>query len=711
MATKPRRITKNDVKDVADFIKEEHKRRKNLKYRKDHEAIWKEVDRMIAMKAEEGKVASGDPQEDWEANIELGSLADASEIITEDVMRILFPSDRDFFRPHANIDADLDPETGLPSIDLTKQKKVDGILKSLMAQQHTDFGLRYRVELSVKEALHHGSFVAICRWEEQRQFAGGMVKKIGAPAWIPYSMWNCYPDDSPSVIGTNVTYDGSMIIEDEIPLRTAKEQGWMNMKEIESSAKADRKDHISVLHWYGDIYINRAGNDVIEVNNQHVIVAEGHFAMSETNDTPFSPIIYSGYERDDVQDPYYSSPLIKRAPTNKLATNCANKFVDALSLRTKPPIGYDANEPSFREGGGPRIAPGETYALRAGGSMKTIEVADPTWALQGVMLFKGEVEEGVGVDSTRKGTSASVEQTAFEVSKMDQKSEIRTVGFVGTMEHQGVKPFLYMQHELNKKRLRNYGFYNTQIETPDFLVLNKDDLNTYAKDVHFEVVGSKGVLGEERRRQGAMEVTAFFSSNELFAGRLNVKEIMQDSYRDVGVKDPERYLVFPEDDAQVQAIVQRYEATIQALQQELQKAQAQSLQMPLLKAKYSADLSAKEAQNIAMRSENKMLEEQIQLLNKSDAREKQMFAAEKRLLVLRDQIGDLILKAKAEGVEVKSQLMDGEQGRINEKEGDIGKLLQVIEADRAEREQTKNKVVQFIKSKGSEEARNLVEGL
>jgi len=709
LVVKKLKITKKDMENVATFIRDEKARRASNTFRLAHEKRWKEVDRMVAMEAEPLQTNRADPSEQWESNIELGSLADASEVITADVIRIVFPSDREFFKAHVKIETDLNPETGLPAVKRSQQQLADGIYKSLMTQQHTDFGLRYRIKLSIKEALHHGSFVAVARWETQSQFSGGKRKELGSCVWVPYSMWNCYPDDSPTVIGTNVTYDGTMIIEEEIPLKTALAQKWHNLDKVNTDALKGKKDHIKILHWYGDVFMKRNTNAGLLIPNQHVIISGDHFLFSDENETPYAPILYSGYERDNVLDPYYTSPLIKRAPSQKLATHCANKFIEAIDLRTLPPIGYDANEPTFRETGGPIIAPKETFPLRAGGQIKAIEVADPTWAFNGVQFFKGEVEEGTGVDVARKGVSSSTEQTAFEVSKIDQKSEVRTIDFVGTLENQGLKPFLYMQHEMNKQNLTAYGFFNTQIDTPDFLVLDKTDIKRYGNDCHFEVTGSKGVLGEERRRRGGFEVTSAFASNQLFASRLNVDEIMLDAYRDVGVKDPERYLE-PDtgEDPRIAEITQQAQEAVAQLQEELAQLQQKVDIIPMTEAKHQARLAAKEAQTIAFRSENKNLEEQIQLQSKADSREKQLFAAEKRLLVLLDRMGDMVLKARLQGaseIESNSRAVNAD---IDAKESEVAKLAQVIEAGREEQKGKSDRIIQYIQDKGSDEAKGLV---
>lgn len=723
MVAKTRRISKKDLETVAEFIKEEKKRRNKNSFRTRHEAIWKEVDRQIAMTPEgHGQNA---PREQWEPNIELGSLADASEIITDDVMRITFPSDRDWYQPHVNIteELEMDPETGLKVIDSDQQKLRDNVYKSLLTQQHGDFGLRHRVKLSIKEALHHGSFVAVCRWQKQKKFFGkGQLQEIGAPVWVPYSMWQAWPDDSPSIIGTNMTYEGGMIVEDKMPASVVLQQPWMNLDKIRDR-KNQKDPDITLTTWYGDVFIKRASDDGIFIPNQKVIIYEDWVLLAEENETSAPPVIYTGYERDDVRDPYYSSPLIKRSPTHKLATHCANKYVEAVDLRTKPPIGYDANEAAFRESGGPVLAPGEMFPLRSGGQMVPIEVADPSWALQGLQLFKGEVEEGVGVDAVRKGATAAVEQTAFEISKLDQRSEIRTIDFVATLEAQGLKRFLYMQHELNRKNLGVYGFYNTQLDTPDFVTASKTDINKWAKEVHFEIVGSKGVLGEERRRQGALEVTGFFGSSELFANHLNVKEIMQDAYRDVGIKDPERYLSFDDDDnPEADLIEAQAQQAVEMLEQQLSEAQEKLGEFVLLKEQHNAEKAKLVAEKATLGSENKLLEEQLQLVIKKGQAENQLLSIRERMLSEFKSIQDEIEASATKMLKTANETntstvinIDEQVGKLSDildaERQHIADLLQGLEVDKREREERAIKIKDFLKVNGTPEAQSFVDGL
>jgi len=222
---KKRKITKKDWDKVERFVTDEYESRKDLQFRKEHEAKWKEVDRQIAMNPMERKTPDGkDLPKSWHNVFELGELSKASEIIAADVMRIMFPNDN-WFECHVE-----NPEkiiTGIaremPKSRDAAQNMADGVLRSLMSQQHIDFGLRSRVELSVKEALHHGSFVAIPVFREEMLAKDGKIGSQGSPVWVPYSMWNSYPDPSPTIIPTGIFYTGSMIVVDYMMMaRTAQ---------------------------------------------------------------------------------------------------------------------------------------------------------------------------------------------------------------------------------------------------------------------------------------------------------------------------------------------------------------------------------------------------------------------------------------------------------------------------------------------------------
>ncbi len=600
-----KRITQENWDKVEAFVNDEHESRKTSETRKDHERIWTEVDRQIRMKPKTRVDTAGkeiDVKKDWHNAIELGELSTASEVIASDVMRIIFQSV--WFQPHAELKWPIDEETGLPKINDDKQEIADGLLRNLMVQQHKDFGLKARFRLSVKESLHHGGFCAEVRMEEQLLVReGSKIRKVAAPVWVPYSMWNTYPDPSPMVIGTNMFYTGNMILVEYLPYAKlkdyAKGDGWMTKRlaQVEKSKKGDGKD-VELVKFKGDIYIDRS-TDSIYLPNSEVILANGKLVYYAPAELDYPNVIYSGYERQDVRDPYYTSPIIKLSPTQQIASIVANKFLDGIALHVEPPIEYDSNDADYAANGGPVIAPGAKTGTRSvGAGMKALMVGDPNIALGGYTLTTQQMKEGLGVSANRSGVRQNDRETATAANLANQGAEVRTMEFVSQLEPQALMPFLYMQHDWNRRKMKEYDFYNDEMHTPDFMRATRKDIDA---NCHFEITGSRGLLGEEKRRTALKSSVAFFSGNPLFAGRLDPDTIIMDTFRDDGKKNPEEWVKAAEKGLppQVQQQMQQMGQMIQQLQGELQQAKSgeQAKLAKLQLDKYVAD----QDHDIAMR--------------------------------------------------------------------------------------------------------------
>lgn len=575
---KPRKVTKKDWDNVEKQVNEIYESRKSSSYRKSHEAKWKEVDRQVQMEPMIRVAADGKPVDTWRSALELGELSKASEIITSDVMRIVFPDH--WFSPTVRLDWPTDPKTGRQQYDEKKQKVANGLLRSLMEQQHSDFGLKARVRLSVKEALHHGSFVVKVRQESEMMVKDGdKVKTVKAPVWVPYSMWNAYPDPSPSVVGTNLFYNGSMILRDWVSLPKLKQmangEGWI--KERVEKVEADRKKgeegkDVELIEYIGDINIERKGDDVF-LPNSRVILANGTLVFYDTNELPYSNIIFAGYERQDVRDPYYTSPIIKQSPMQKWTTMNANAFSDASEMKVRPPVEYDSNDPDYVLSDGPDLTPGSKNPTRSvGKGMQALDIGQPDFALKAMQYGMQAMQEGLGVNAVRSGVANSDRQTATEVNKTAQGAEVRTIEFIGQLEQQGLKPFLYMQHDLNREHLEDYAFHNDEMHTPDFMIATRKDIQADAK---FEITGSKGILGEEQRAQRSMQATAFFAQTPGFMEKLKHEDIMLNAYRDAGEKSPEAFVKVGEagPDPKMQQMQQQMQEQMQEAQKAIAKKQ------------------------------------------------------------------------------------------------------------------------------------------
>jgi hypothetical protein len=577
---KPRRILERDFDAVEGFIKKEMKAREDNPFRREHELKWKEVDRQIAMNPMKKVSQDGRPiKGSWESALELGELSKASEIITADVMRIIFANDN-WLEAHVDLqnEGQIDPNTGQYVLPDGEQDKQDGLVRALFTQQHKDFGFKPRVRLSIKEALHHGSFVAEARWEEQMMNQGAKIKTVGAPVWQPYSMWNAYPDPSPSVIGTNLFYTGSMILVEYMKLSTLKamagKPGWManrikQVKKEEHKDKDNETQDVKLIRYLGDLTIERGDGDIF-LPNMKVILANGKLVFAEVNPLPYPAVIFSGYERQDIRDPYYTSPIIKQSPTHKFTTVMANEFVDSIRLKTKPPVEYDGNDPDYVSNGGPSLEPGSKSPTKSmGKGMKALEIGDPNAALSGMQFGIRQLQEGLGVSSLRQGSDSSDRQTATEAKIMEQGSEVRTIDFIGNIEGQALRPFLYMQHALNRQNLKEYVFYSNELNTPDIVRFTRDMLD---KDIHFDVVGAKGILGEKERQQQVSNVTVFASGSPLFAPLLKPNRILIDMYKDAGKKNPEEWVQTQEEGPQIPPEVQMQLQQMQQAMQEMQQA-------------------------------------------------------------------------------------------------------------------------------------------
>ena len=717
MAVKKRRITEKDWDLVAEHITKQLKNRKTAEKRKMHEKRWKEVDRQVYMEPVKRIPNNPNAENDWRSAMELGELSRASEILSADIRRFIFPTNKAWFDVHAEIDPLLDDTNGDQLIDIKEQKRIDNQTRAMMVQQHKDFGLKGRQDLSVKEALHHGGYVV--EVEEETMLGStpeGKIKELKAPVWIPHSMWNCYPDPTVCTKANNLFYPGAMIIVDtkqvtEIKAMTGK--GWIPKQLARLETPGNNKDS-EMIKWFGDITIPRKG-DEIYLPNVKIIVVDKKVVFYKPNELPFSCIIYNGYERLDVRDPYYISPLVKLSPTQKLASTMSNKLIDALDVAIEPPVVYDKNDPEMAANGGPDMSPqGKTGSSNPSG-VNVLQVGDPQAALAGVQFFLSELQKGTGVDSVRSGLTSGTEQTATEVERTRQGGQVRTVDFADKHELHGLRPFLYLQHTLNKKNLKNYGFYNPEMDAPDFERMGTKDL---PENIYFDVVGSKGLLEENERQIKTMAVTKF----ALEAGvKINTEEVIKEMYQDAGNKNPERFLQSNEEFKMPPEMEAQIKQMMQDAQQQIQELADENLKLKMQEDSRIAD-SQQKADHEELKSKNdkekidaeaelseKKLEDQKELTRYKIDKELEM---EKRKLQMQlrtnkqelsgadDDQEDMFDKEDRERAEIKE-----ETEAIKSETEEIKTAIESIEEEQKSREQERKQhnkaIVTYLRTKNN----------
>ena len=604
-----------DHDDIAQYINQEKKRRQDTDWRKKHESRWREVDRQIAMDPPAAIKEDKDNPDAWHNAIQLGDLTDASETITADILRLVFPTERKWFQPNIELKSGaVDAETGRgvpvpPEI----QREANGVLRSFMVQQHKDFGVRGRVKLALKEILHHGSVVATVDDQRMLKYEGGTrPQHLKAPVPEIHSMWNCYPDSSPSIHGTELFYGGSMIIVKSMPLSAALEMpGWINKDQLQANhKKKDLHDHIEIIEFYGDIFLKRHDGNVLFPNRKTTVSGQV-FLESKVNKTAYSPVIYTGYERDDVRDPYYTSPIVKRAPMGQFVTHMANNTMDAVDLKVKPPLQYDSTDNSLKANP-PQIYPGAQMPSRGGQAVSPIDVGDPATGLAAMQWGKQELQEGTTVNAIRKGVSPGTEQTATEVVKTEQRAEVREVEFSSSFESGFMLPYLTMQHDINVQGLEPYRFRNDEPHTPDFMRATKSDL---PKQVIFEVTGSRTILGEQERSQRFLQTATLVAQSEFTARETDWQEVSRQAWEDSKQKDPERFLRSSDRNAEIQAVTQDLTQQFEAQMQQVQQQVAQ-LQEQTQKATDEARKQTARAEQAALKAERAQLQvEQEQTKN------------------------------------------------------------------------------------------------
>ena len=645
---KKRRVMARDHEAIAGYISEEKERREKSKWREHHERRWAEIDRQVAMEPPIVIDQSDTQETDEYGNaIQLGDVSDSSEIFVADTLRLAMPTERKNFIPHVEITQKelkkfgLQPETdqyGEPiPVPPEIQRQVNGLLRNLMVQQQKDFGFRARAKLALKEIYHHGSTVCTVEWDRMPRYHDGTrVDSLKAPTLKVHSMWNCFPDPSPEVSSSEMFYRGSMIIRRMISLRAALEMpNWINKDRLqEQNRDCDLDDHIEIVTYYGDIFLKRHDGNVV-FPNRRTTVNGPVFLESKVNDTPYSPVIYTGYERDDVRDPYYTSPLEKLAPIAKFATHMANRTMDSIDLKVKPPIEYNyLNNRADRDG--PEIYPGAQNPTRGNSDIKILDIGDPGAGLAGLQFAKQVISESTSTDATRKGVGTNVEQTATEIVKTEQRGEVRSVEFVSTFDAEFILPFLYMQHDLNLKKMETYPFFNDELHTPDFIRAKRSDL---PKTVVMEVTGSRSLLGEEQRTARLINTVTLIAQLEPLAKQTDWQEVNRQVWEDTRVKDPERFILNSDRNMEQQmallAQAQEFQQLIMQLQEQLQASQ-QNEQQAKMQLDFLAARSQLEVQQERLKSEQAKLDEE-QTSNEA-AIDKKLRQAEDKLRALLDDI-------------------------------------------------------------------------
>lgn len=594
----PRHFSENEWVAIADYVKEETRRREQSEVRKEKERIWNEVDRQIAMDPVPRKLGTGD-ESDWFPNTELPWQFNALEVIAADARSLKFPRTMDWYRVHANVSrayqqrwdnrrgAQPGDEAGAPvpqpgervtefrpraelveggGLMLLTQETADVLAKATLDHFHSLYDFRQQVNLLDASAIKYGTFVARVRPVKLAKFSShyrGVDDSLIGPATIPCDIKNTYLDDSPVALwhegisaAPSIIRRTQMRLEDMLAAaRTGgKDRGWIldQVAKIESQSDPDgRNNQIELLEMEGDLYVPMAApEDTIILENVIVTVAERSGVARpirfQEAPTPFRSYVVGHYMRDDINSPYGSSPLMKGAPVQEAGTLVFNTMMAVAALSGQPPLAYDRNDPSLAGTGGPQWYPGATFPTDAPNSIEKLDVGDMGELRETFIGLLKHYEDLTGVNDPRRGAPVRSHTTRGAVELEASRGIARTDDFVSDQEKGAITSILYMEYAIAKQVMtKQMPVFVNEGGIEGWVKLASPDL---ADEVNFFVEGSAGPSTERERAEnfiGASRAVIDMAAAAAQLGQqLNVRfeEIVKEVYKRAGENNPARFI-------------------------------------------------------------------------------------------------------------------------------------------------------------------------
>ena len=565
----------NDMERVADFIVQEYRRRKTRRHSR--EALWKEVDRQIAM-TPDPKIKANRPKEAvWMPNMELPWQAQALEILTADTRRLMFPDQRDYFSAHAALTDEYLRRVDFKSIiagdendvpSSVTQDDADALVEG--AHQHFQSLYDYRGawDQMSAEALKYGEFAGrglLVKHEDAVNEARGVSrdsKKI--PILAPMSVKHTYPDDAPQhAIHEGFVLNPAMIREywmrwDDLVLAAksggrdpeSMEGGWFpdGLKTIDPDGE---QRLIHLLEYEGDLVVPKSDGSSVWFNVIVTVALGGKDTSGAAavvrwreGNLSYSSYITGSYHKEGVGHGS-TSPLMKGQPLQRAATIAFNNMMSASWLNVEPPIRYDPDDPHFAANGGPTIAPRALWPTT--GAIEPIRIGQINDQLAVYSELLRQYQELTGVNSVRSGGQTKSHQSAFAVDQEQQRGQVRTVDFVRSVNHSAMVSWLNMEFDLIKQSLDKPEMvflpkYNGYV---DISAEQLPDKATY--DVH----GVSGPLEEAEKRQRRNQAYQTVLQLEPLARQvpdatpLDLDTLRRDILRDGGVTDVDKYITAP----------------------------------------------------------------------------------------------------------------------------------------------------------------------
>lgn len=531
-----RRFTQTDWGWIADYIGEEHFRRK--KARKGLEKHWAEIDRQIRMEPDKSRKldenGNPDPKKLWMAEMELPLQAQTLEVLTADARRLMFPDSGPWFMPHAEMTDEYlgrvdfkgliaGDENEVPS--RINQDNADKLIEGWINHLHRQYDFFGVYDEINAEAFKYG--VGIGRLKALKkpvvmQTAKGVVKEEQTlPILVPQSIKKTYLDDREyaqmnegMILGPAVIYESTRRYED---LRIAAQRGsndpknpmggWMpaNLKRIDP----DDNSNVSVLEYEGDLVVPRKSTRSMVIPGAIVTVVVGKSDKKTARtvirfrfrDTPYTSYILHPYHREDIDTPYATSPLMKGRPVQAAAVHTLNQLIDSGELKTYPPVAWNKNDPNMAATGGPIIEPRRLWETNGSSQIEVQnDIGDPGTSLTAYGVLISQYYDVTGVNQPRLGAQTVSHTTAFAKDAELSRGTIRTVDYVRSTLKGSMTKLLYMEYDLGRRLMK--GRNTVYIDSyRGFVSMSKAML---ADNAMFEAFGAGGPSEQAQKRQDRM---------------------------------------------------------------------------------------------------------------------------------------------------------------------------------------------------------------
>ena len=571
---KARRFDERDWKWIAEYIVSEYERRKEA--RKDREKHWKEIDRQVAMEPENSQKrlpnGSVDTKKLWMAETELPLQAQALEVLTADARRMLFSDSGDWYQAHAKVtDAVLqDMKENLrifgddtQVLSEINQDNVDKIVHGFLLQQFRQYDHTSRFDIINAESFKYGMGVGRGRLERKNVWiteARGVKKEEQRIAVIvPCSIKHIYLDEVKPSIHSSTVLGAAHIAHDNIKYENIalaankgstdpddEDGGWMpkNLAKVVPG----KGGYVELLEMEGDIVIPRKTVKSVVIPGAIITVALGGpdngTASSRAvirfrfRKSPQSSYLLFPYLHESADDAYASSPLMKGRTIQMTATDATNRFLDAAALKNQPPCGYDKNDLTFSQAGGPEIFPGAQWATTDPVNVYNQIGGDPSALGSAALQFINLYAQLTGVLPARVGAQTVSHTTAYAKDAELQRGAVRTTDYVNAIGHGPLTNWLFMAYDLAKRGMKG----KTDLYIPAYggwVTINKGML----PEANFEWFGSGGPQEKAQKSQakinGAMNAIKV-DQLRMQTGqppRVNTEAIIDEILRESGWND------------------------------------------------------------------------------------------------------------------------------------------------------------------------------